>query len=163
MKPYEKWLIGLTAFLFIIVIGIQVGIYEGRKLEREEMRTENIDKIISLQVKNNQFRKEIELKNKLLQKKKDVFTITAYCNDPVCINVSAYRDGLTATGKVASIGIVAVDPSVIPIGRDVYIEGLGWFRAEDVGGKIKGKRIDIFLGDFKKAKEFGKQKAVVYY
>lgn len=163
MKTYEKWSIGLIAFTFIIILGVQIGIYEGRKLTREEMEGKEIDEIIALQQKNNELKKEIELKDKLLQKKKDVFTLTAYCNDPVCINVKQYRDGLTATGEIAKLGIVAVDPSIIPLKSNIYIEGLGWFMAEDVGGKIKGKKIDIFLGDFKKAKEFGKKKMTVYY
>ena len=97
------------------------------------------------------------------QKKKGVFIATAYCNSPICINVPKYQDGLTATGTVARLGIVAVDPSIIPLGKDIYIEGLGWFKAEDMGGAIKGKRIDIFLGDFKKAKEFGKKEVIVHY
>lgn len=39
---------------------------------------------------------------------------------------------------------IAVDPSVIKLGEEVYIEGYGFRRADDTGGKIKGKKIDLF-------------------
>ncbi|MDQ7789662.1 MAG: 3D domain-containing protein, partial [Clostridia bacterium] len=42
-------------------------------------------------------------------------------------------------------GVVAVDPKVIPLGSQVEIVGLGVFSAEDVGGNIKGNRVDIFM------------------
>lgn len=159
MKNYEKLIIGFMAIVFIFIIGIQVGIYKGREIEKEEGVRENgfLNEII------NELKIQITEKNKLLQKKKDTFEATAYCNHPICINVKKYRDGLTSTGTIARVGIVAVDPSVIPLGRDIYIEGLGWFRTEDTGGKIKGKKIDIFLGDIEKAKEFGRKKVIVYY
>ena len=86
---------------------------------------------------------------------------TAYCNSKVCINVPAWRDGKTATGTKARIGVIAVDPAVIPPGSTVYIKGMGYFKAEDTGGAIKGNRIDIFVGDYKKAKEFGRKKVEV--
>ena len=86
---------------------------------------------------------------------------TAYCNSKVCINVPAWRDGKTATGTKARIGVIAGDPAVIPLGSTVYIKSMGYFKAEDTGGAIKGNRIDIFVGDYKKAKEFGRKKVEV--
>ena len=46
---------------------------------------------------------------------------------------------------------IAVDPSVIPIGSRVYIEGLGYFVAQDTGSAIKGRRIDVFMNDLEEA------------
>ncbi len=83
---------------------------------------------------------------------------TAYSNDPVSINVSKWRDGKTATMTEARWGVVAVDPRVIPLGSKIFIEGMGWFSAEDTGGKIKGNRIDIFYPSRKEALQFGKRK-----
>ena len=45
----------------------------------------------------------------------------------------------------ARVGEIVVDPSVIPLGTEVYIEGVGARRAEDTGGNIKGNTIDIYM------------------
>jgi 3D (Asp-Asp-Asp) domain-containing protein len=42
---------------------------------------------------------------------------------------------------------LAVDPAVIPLGTNVYIPGYGIGRAEDIGGAIKGRRIDLGFED----------------
>ncbi|HKQ59315.1 MAG TPA: 3D domain-containing protein, partial [Candidatus Eisenbacteria bacterium] len=52
---------------------------------------------------------------------------------------------------------VAVDPKLIPYGSSVWIEGIGWYRAEDCGGAIKGFRLDVLTATEKDAFEFGKQ------
>jgi 3D (Asp-Asp-Asp) domain-containing protein len=51
--------------------------------------------------------------------------------------------GRTATGERAKFGVVAVDPRVIPLGSRLFIEGYGMALACDVGGAIKGDRIDL--------------------
>jgi len=61
-------------------------------------------------------------------------------------------DGVTATGTVPSRGrTIAVDPRQIPYGSRVYINGTGPYIAEDTGGAIRGKRLDIYFGDGKQA------------
>ncbi|MEF3691970.1 MAG: 3D domain-containing protein [Candidatus Moraniibacteriota bacterium] len=63
----------------------------------------------------------------------------------------------TFTGKVPKVGMVAVDPKLIPLGTQIYIPELDLkLVAEDTGGKIKGKRIDIFAGEG----EWGLEKAL---
>lgn len=53
--------------------------------------------------------------------------------------------GTTATGVPVGPGIVAVDPSVIPLGTEMWIPGYGWGVAADTGGAIKGLRIDVWV------------------
>ena len=57
---------------------------------------------------------------------------------------------------------IAVDRNVIPMGSTVYIEGFGYYIAEDTGGAIKGNRIDIFMLDYNKAISLGRPKAKVW-
>ena len=60
----------------------------------------------------------------------------------------------TYTGTACEQGkTVAVDPSVIPLGTKIYIEGSplsgydGYFTAEDTGSAVQGKIIDIYADD----------------
>jgi 3D (Asp-Asp-Asp) domain-containing protein len=91
------------------------------------------------------------------------FTLTAYTAGPESTGKSpghpAY--GITSSGAPAVEGVtIAVDPSVIPIGSRVYIEGLGYFVAQDTGSAIKGKRIDVFMNDLEEALQFGVKRGV---
>lgn len=68
----------------------------------------------------------------------------------------------TASGTRPKEGrTIAVDPKVIPLGSTVYIEGFGYYIAEDTGGAIKGNRIDVFMMDYNKAIKMGKPRADV--
>jgi 3D (Asp-Asp-Asp) domain-containing protein len=53
--------------------------------------------------------------------------------------------GQTATGMPVGQGVVAVDPSVIPLGTRMYVPGYGNGVAADVGGGIKGDVIDLWM------------------
>jgi 3D (Asp-Asp-Asp) domain-containing protein len=55
--------------------------------------------------------------------------------------------GMTATGIKAERGIIAVDPRAIPMHTNMYVPGYGFGRAEDTGGLIKGKIIDLCYND----------------
>ena len=68
----------------------------------------------------------------------------------------------TATGSAAGRGTVAVDPSVIPLGTKLYIEGYGYAVASDVGGAIKGNRIDVHFDTREEALQFGRRSVQVH-
>ena len=51
--------------------------------------------------------------------------------------------GRTYSGTEVKKGVCATDPKVIPLGTNFYVEGYGLCRAEDIGGLIKGNRIDL--------------------
>ena len=63
-------------------------------------------------------------------------TVSATCYD---------LPGKTATGMPVGVGVVAVDPSVIPLGSRMYVPGYGNAVAADVGGGIKGTIIDLWM------------------
>lgn len=69
---------------------------------------------------------------------------------------------ITATGTSARAGrTVAVDPKVIPLGARVYIEGVGERIAEDIGGGIRGRHIDVYVPSVPMAKTFGVKRSTV--
>ncbi len=90
--------------------------------------------------------------------------------DPIKMLATAYTcspeegtaDGITAMGTLARPGIVAVDPSVIPLGSKIIIENMGTFVAEDTGGAIKGNRLDIFFANKEEALNFGVQSVNIW-
>ena len=88
------------------------------------------------------------------------FKLTFYCP---CVRCNGRSDGLTKSGTTAVEGrTIAVDPRVIPLGSRVYIEGYGVFVAEDTGGAIKSKKIDVFLDSHSRCFENGVAYADVY-
>jgi 3D (Asp-Asp-Asp) domain-containing protein/LysM repeat protein len=68
---------------------------------------------------------------------------TAYTAD--CAGCS----GITSTGVDLNANpnakVIAVDPNVIPLGSKVHVEGYGYATAADIGGAIKGNRIDVHV------------------
>ena len=78
---------------------------------------------------------------------------------------SAYDPGnsnRTATGTLVRHGVIAVDPSVIPLGTRVFIPGYGEAVAEDVGYAIKGYRIDVAFDSHAEALMFGRQDLEIF-
>lgn len=68
----------------------------------------------------------------------------------------------TKTGTVPEAGrTVAVDPNTIPLGSDVYIDGLGWRTAEDTGGAIDDTDVDVFVDSEEEATRGGRHHAYV--
>lgn len=81
------------------------------------------------------------------------------------MTVKAYSytgGGRTAMGTQARVGEIAVDPSVIPLGTSVYIEGVGVRRAEDTGGNIKGNTIDIYMNTQSECINWGCRYVTIY-
>lgn len=70
----------------------------------------------------------------------------------------------TASGTSVTEGrTIAVDPDVIPLGWWVYIEGYGFYRAEDTGGAVKGKIVDLYFDSSNQVKRFGRKKGNTIY
>lgn len=69
--------------------------------------------------------------------------------------------GVTATGidlrSNPGLKVIAVDPSVIPLGSKVWVEGYGYAIAGDTGGAIKGMKIDLFMADKNQALGYGRK------
>lgn len=87
----------------------------------------------------------------------------------VCVECCGKVDGIGAAGrKVVPFVSAAVDPRVIPLGSDVLVDyndgtGVHYYRADDTGGAIKGKRVDLCVSDHQTALQLGKKTATVYW
>ena len=90
-----------------------------------------------------------------------IFTAYAYCACEKCCGKWA-EYGLTASGTVPQQGrTVAVDPDVIPLGTELWIDGEGPFVAEDTGSGINGSTIDVYHQSHADALEWGKREVMV--
>ena len=93
---------------------------------------------------------------------RETYKATAYCRTEVGGEV-------TATGTVTRVGAIAVDPRYIPYGTRMFIvtqDGsyiYGVATAEDCGGDIKGKRLDLFYETMGECIAFGVRDCDVYF
>jgi 3D (Asp-Asp-Asp) domain-containing protein len=68
--------------------------------------------------------------------------------------------GRTASGRMVGRGLIAADPSVLPLGSRVRLEHPGYsgeYVVADTGGKIRGRRIDIWTPSSGEAMRFGRR------
>lgn len=88
------------------------------------------------------------------------YKLTAYCG---CRKCSGGYGNKTATGRRAKQGrTIAVDKRKIKLGSKIKIKGKTYV-AEDVGGGVKGKHIDVYFKSHKKVKKFGRKNNVKVY
>lgn len=87
--------------------------------------------------------------------------------DTMTVSATSYYmgdDAITATGRRAirsvdpnGLSTIAVDPTVIPLGSLVYIEGYGKAVAADTGTAIKGNKIDVYLTSVAECRVWGRK------
>lgn len=84
---------------------------------------------------------------------KGSFTATAYC-----------LRGKTAMGHGVRRGLIAADPRVLRLGSRINLGAgaySGQYLVSDTGGKIKGRRIDIWMSSCSEARRFGRRTVTV--
>lgn len=103
---------------------------------------------------------EVSLKNNSLGE----FRITAYCSCPICCEEYAYNRPTDTNGKSIVYGAsgerlvqgvsVAADTNILPFGTEILINGHTYV-VQDIGGAIKGNRIDVYFENHSDALAFG--------
>jgi 3D (Asp-Asp-Asp) domain-containing protein len=81
------------------------------------------------------------------------FHATAYC-----------LKGRTASGINTRPGMIAADPSVLPLGTVVHLRAgryTGTYTVMDTGGRIKGRRVDVYVPTHREALEFGRRQVKI--
>ena len=69
--------------------------------------------------------------------------------------------GTTATGLPVGWGVVAVDPSIIPLGTHMTIPGYGEAVAADTGGSVAGATIDLWFPSTAQANAWGRRTVTI--
>lgn len=125
-----------------------------------------------LQKEVNSLSDELKKSNKLIDDLKDTdgeliymgnFNISYYCNEDYSHICNDGGGGRTSTGNTPIVGrTIAVDPQLIPYGSNVYIEGYGWYVAEDCGGGIDGNSIDVLVSSHEEALSLGRDNQNVW-
>lgn len=93
---------------------------------------------------------------------------TAYCLCKKCTGKTPSSPGYghTSSGLVIVPGndmkVISVDPNVIPLGTEVYVEGYGYAIAADTGGAVKGNKIDVYKDTHALALQWGVRNVKVY-
>jgi len=82
------------------------------------------------------------------------FVVTAYTPRP-CDNGGK---SITYTGHIPRKGTIAVDPRIIPLGSKIYVDGYGWGVADDTGGRIRHRHIDVCLNSRHQVGRWGRKK-----
>ena len=80
----------------------------------------------------------------------------------ITVSATGYSlPGRTATGLPVGWGVVAVDPSVIPLGTRMTIPGYGGGVAADVGSAVRGATIDIWFPTVAQALAWGRRTVTI--
>ena len=75
--------------------------------------------------------------------------------------VAYHLPGNTASGLPVGMGVIAVDPSVIPLGTRVFVPGYGAAVAADTGTAIKGNIIDLWMPSTARARAWGRRTVTI--
>lgn len=162
LREGEKGLVERT-FKVVKENGIEVA----RELLSEVVLVPSVNKLVGYGAKNSYrtSRGDVIRARKVID-----MSATSYTSSYACTGKTPDHPyfGITATGKQAREGYVAVDPNIIPLGTKLYVElkdGLpdyGFAEAQDTGGAVKGNIIDLYFDDPQRVQEFGRRRAKVY-
>ncbi|MDP1421096.1 ubiquitin-like domain-containing protein [Peribacillus simplex] len=131
-----------------------------RELLSEKVVNEKQDKVITVGTRTT-----------VAQASRGVTNVSSSSGKEIYVSSTAYTASCKGCSGVTSTGvdlksnpgakIIAVDPSVIPMGSKVYVEGYGYAVAADKGGAIKGNRIDVFFSSKNDAYRWGVKRVKV--
>lgn len=156
--------IGITIAVILVIATIPAG---GNGVTEEISTTEKATEVIAEIATTTKQEETTETELKSL----GVYRLTAYCPCEKCCgkwanNRPTDKEGNTivygAAGKKLVTGCsVAVDPSVIPYGTRLTIDGKEYI-AQDSGGAVKDKIIDLYFNNHEEAEKFGVQYMEVF-
>ncbi len=168
LKKRERRLFVASVFAVILALlycaSMLIYVHEVNKELEENTTKEVVVDVIPAKI-------EVEQEQKPQKKQLGRFKLTAYCSCEKCCGVWANNRPVDSMGNEIVVGAsghrllpkvsVAVDPSVIPYGTKLEIEGKTYI-AHDCGGAIKGNKIDVYFDNHQEALQFGVKYRDVY-
>lgn len=152
------------------------GVLVSEQVVDQQVQTESVNKVVAIGTKNPVVVLSASSPNTQEVTKGGVsFGVKQVINN---VTLTAYTAGVASTGKstehpqygITSTGTrvmegrtIAVDPKVVPLGWWVYIDGLGFRRAEDTGSAVKGNVIDVYFDSNAYANRFGMKRGYTVY
>ncbi|MFS0766781.1 MULTISPECIES: ubiquitin-like domain-containing protein [Peribacillus] len=131
-----------------------------RELLSEKVVNKKQDKVVTVGTRTT-----------VAQASRGVTNVSSSSGKEIYVSSTAYTASCKGCSGVTSTGvdlksnpgakIIAVDPSVIPLGSKVYVEGYGYAVAADKGGAIKGNKIDVFFSSKNDAYRWGVKRVKV--
>ncbi|UXR28842.1 3D domain protein [Bacillus phage Nachito] len=134
---------------------------ERNKLQEENKKLQEENRQLLSEKQKQQAEQPQKESPRRMSEGKQTLTVKATAYTPFPEENGGTYNGqvLTATGfnlsQNPNARIIAVDPSVIPLGSKVYVEGYGEALAIDTGGAIKGNRIDVLVPTDSQADSWG--------
>lgn len=157
---YATLICGIALVFEVGYIEYHKGYADGLQVAQESEYGAGVNVVVDVNYNMPESAQETDTEPVEVKTKKSLgeFKLTAYCPCEKCCGVNT---GITATGTKATQGrTIGVDPSVIPYGTVVEIDGKEYV-AEDTGA-IHGKHIDIFFDKHSDALAFGSKRAEVF-
>lgn len=162
----RKWILGIAAAIGVVL-------FAGVMLLAETVSTVTQMVVVVKDLSEQQELQRLAIKRhdaqlKQLGRKNDsrngVYEITAYTCQKAETGKSPGDPGycMTANGTILTPAhdkkVVAADPSILPFGTRLWIDGVGEVTVVDTGGEIVGRKIDLFAGEKKvyEARAFGR-------
>ncbi len=140
----------------LLLVTYEDGLAVGAEELRKTILTEPKEQVVSIGTAG-----EIVRDGKTIRFLK-ALPVTATAYEPGPVSCGSTADGYTALGLKAEKGIIAVDPTVIPLWTKVYVDGYGYAVAGDTGSAIKGNRIDVCYDTLDEAVRWGVKRVKVY-
>ena len=176
MKPNRRNLLLILIInivLGLIVLAVPVRIWHSQQITLKEtaVREDRLEGELTQSIKN--FTELEEMYSEISQENMELKEANRELKEQdwqefECTGYSDYdgeqgTNGITATGfrTDCNLPIIAVDPEIIPLYSIVEIQGMGAFISLDVGGLIKGNRIDILFKSKEEALRFGRKELLV--
>lgn len=125
-----------------------------KQANRSNVKSKEVSTVKPTAIENSN---EVTVENTSTSNSQKEITVSATAYTASCEGCS----GITATGvnliDNPNQKVIAVDPSVIPLGTKVHVEGYGNAIAADTGGAIKGNKIDVFIPSKNAAVQWGRK------